>query len=38
VSIVSTHYYLRLTPELAQAASRRFHQYADRVFAPGGTA
>jgi integrase len=36
VSIVSTHYYLRLAPELGQSASRRFHQYAGRVFTPGG--
>jgi integrase len=28
---VSTHYYLRLTPELRQAASRRFHQYAINI-------
>jgi len=26
VSAVSTHYYLKLTPELRQAASQRFHQ------------
>lgn len=37
VSIVSTHYYLRLAPELGQSASRRFHQYAGRVFTSGAT-
>jgi integrase/recombinase XerD len=36
VSIASTHYYLRLSPELGQLASRRFHQYASRLFTPGG--
>jgi integrase/recombinase XerD len=35
VSIVSTHYYLWLSPELGQSASRRFHQYVIRLFAPG---
>jgi len=35
VSIVSTHYYLRLAPELGQSASQRFHQYAGRVFSSG---
>jgi integrase len=37
VSIASTHYYLRLSPELGQSTSRRFHQYANRLFNPGGT-
>jgi integrase len=37
VSIASTHYYLRLSPELGQSASRRFHRYAGRHFTPGGT-
>jgi integrase/recombinase XerD len=37
VSIASTHYYLRLSPELGQSASQRFHQYAARLFTPGGT-
>src|SRR5262245_47252466 len=37
VSIASTHYYLRLSPELGQSTSRRFHQYASRLFPPGGT-
>ena len=36
VSIASTHYYLRLSPELGQSASQRFHQYASRLFTPGG--
>jgi len=37
VSIASTHYYLRLSPELGQTASQRFHYYAGRIFANGGT-
>jgi integrase/recombinase XerD len=37
VSIASTHYYLRLSLELGQSTSRRFHQYASRLFTPGGT-
>ena len=37
VSIASTHYYLRLSPELGQSASQRFHHYAGRIFTPGGT-
>ena len=37
VSIASTHYYLRLSPELGQWASQRFHHYAGRIFTPGGT-
>jgi len=28
----STHHYLRLTPDLRQAASRRFHQHAVKIF------
>jgi integrase len=36
VSIASTHYYLRLSPELGQSACRRFHQYASQLFTPGG--
>jgi integrase/recombinase XerD len=35
VSIVSTHYYLRLSPELGQSASRRFHQHVSQLFARG---
>lgn len=38
VSIVSTHYYLRLTPELRQAASERFHQRFAALFTVGGVA
>jgi integrase/recombinase XerD len=37
VSIVSTHYYLRLSPELGQSASRRFHRYVSQLFARGDT-
>jgi integrase len=36
VSPVSTHYYLRLSPDLQQAASRRFNQYANQLFDTGG--
>jgi integrase/recombinase XerD len=36
VSPVSTHYYLRLTPELRRAASERFHQRFSPLFTPGG--
>ncbi len=36
VSAVSTHYYLKLTPELRQAASCRFHQRFAPLFAKGG--
>ena len=36
VSIASTHYYLQLSPELGQSASRRFHQYAGRLLTAGG--
>jgi integrase len=35
VSVASTYYYLRLSPELGQSASRRFHQYASELFTPG---
>jgi integrase len=38
VSAVSTHHYLKLTPELRQAASRRFHQRFAPLFANGGLA
>lgn len=37
VSIVSTHYYLRLSPELGRSASQRFHQYVSQLFAEGDT-
>lgn len=36
VSPVSTHYYLRLSPDLQQAASQRFNQYASQLFESGG--
>jgi integrase len=36
INPVSTHHYLHLTPELQEAANRRFHEYAFRVFAEGG--
>jgi integrase/recombinase XerD len=32
VSIVSTYYYLQLSPELGQSASQRFHHYAKPLF------
>lgn len=35
VSIASTHYYLRLAPELGHSASQRFHQYVSEIFATG---
>ena len=35
VSPVSTHYYLHLSSDLRQAASRRFHQYVHRTLEPG---
>lgn len=35
VSIVSTHYYLQLSPELGQSASQRFHRYAHQIFTSG---
>jgi integrase len=38
VSPVSTHYYLKLTPELRQAASQRFHQRWASLFTVGGAA
>ena len=38
VSAVSTHYYLKLTPELRQAASQRFHQRFGPLLTPGGIA
>jgi integrase/recombinase XerD len=36
VNPVSTHHYLHFTPELQQAAGRRFHDYAFRIFSRGG--
>jgi integrase len=36
VNPVSTHHYLHFTPELQQAAGRRFHDYAIRIFNRGG--
>ncbi len=36
INPVSTHYYLHLTPELQQSASRRYHEYAFHVFTEGG--
>ena len=38
VNAVSTHHYLKLTPELRQAASQRFHQRFGRFFSLGGVA
>ena len=38
VSAVSTHYYLKLTPELRQAASQRFHQRFAPLLTKGGFA
>lgn len=38
VSAVSTHYYLKLTPELRQAASQRFHQRFGPLLTKGGIA
>jgi hypothetical protein len=38
VNIASTHYYLKLTPELRQAASQRFHQRFGAWFTVGGLA
>ena len=32
------HHYLKLTPELRQAASRRFHEHFAQLFAKGGLA
>ena len=36
VSAVSTHHYLKLTPELRQAASQRFHRRFGALLTPGG--
>lgn len=36
VSAVSTHHYLKLTPELRQAASQRFHQRFGTLLTSGG--
>jgi integrase len=36
INPVSTHHYLHLTPELREAANRRFHEHAIRIFADGG--
>ena len=36
VSPASTHYYLQLTPQLREAASRRFHQCVTPLFEEGG--
>jgi site-specific recombinase XerD len=36
VCAVSTHHYLHLTPDLRNAASQRFHQYAIDIFGHGG--
>ena len=38
VSVASTHYYLKLTPELRQAASQRFHQRFMPLLTTGGDA
>ena len=38
VNAVSTHHYLKLTPELRQAASERFHQRFAPLFTEGGVA
>ena len=38
VSAVSTHHYLKLTPELRQAASQRFHQRFASLLSAGGIA
>jgi integrase len=35
VSIASTHYYLRLAPELGHSASQRYHQYVSQLLATG---
>ena len=37
-SAVSTHYYLKLTPELRQAANERFHQRFASLLTAGGVA
>ena len=36
VSPVSTHHYLHFSPDLRQAASRRFHRHAVQFLNPGG--
>jgi integrase len=36
INPVSTHHYLHFTPELQQAAGRRFHDYAFRILNRGG--
>lgn len=36
VNLVSTHYYLKLTPELRQAAADRFHERFSKLFTTGG--
>jgi len=36
INPVSTHHYLHLTPELREAANRRFHEHALRIFPDGG--
>jgi integrase len=38
VNIASTHYYLKLTPRLRQAASHRFHQRFGALLTVGGLA
>ena len=38
VSAASTHYYLKLTPALREAASQRFHQRDAPLFTVGGRA
>jgi integrase/recombinase XerD len=38
VSVGSTHYYLKLTPELREAASQRFHQQFASLLTRGGVA
>jgi integrase len=38
VSAVSTHYYLKLTPEIGQAASQRFHERFASFLTEGGIA
>ena len=38
VNAVSTHHYLKLTPELRQAASQRFHQRFGTTLSLGGVA
>jgi integrase len=38
VSSVSTHYYLKFTPELREAASQRFHERFAPLLTTGGAA